>query len=131
MHPGLASGSTAAIPLHAVTSRDARAWLAKDKKRRILSESGFTGASHQLMALPDAKGAIRAWALGLGDGRDAFALALAGLPQDRIPGASGLFNFARITAGSFGTSIVTTLWDRRATLHHAQLAERTLASGAK
>ena len=77
MHPGLASGSSAAIPLHAVTSRDARAWLAKDKKRRLLSEAGFTGAGSQLMAVPDAKGTIRAWALGLGDGKDRFALALA------------------------------------------------------
>ena len=42
----------------------------------------------------------------------------------RIPAASGLFNFARITAGSFGTSIATTFWDRRASLHHAQLVER-------
>ena len=36
-------------------------------------------------------------------------------------GGVGPVNFARITAGSFGTSISTTLWDRRATLHHAQL----------
>src|SRR5882724_5784427 len=53
-----------------------------------------------------------------------ISLGLSGLSPDRIPGASGLFNFARITAGSFGTSITTTLWDRRATLHHAQLVER-------
>ncbi len=51
-------------------------------------------------------------------------LSLSGLSPDRIPAASGLFNFARITAGSFGTSIVTTFWDHRATLHHAQLAEQ-------
>ena len=51
-------------------------------------------------------------------------LSLSGLAPDRIPSASGLFNFARITAGSFGTSIATTLWDHRATLHHAQLVER-------
>ena len=51
-------------------------------------------------------------------------ITLSGLPPERIPSASGLFNFARITAGSFGTSITTTLWDRRATLHHAQLVER-------
>jgi len=51
-------------------------------------------------------------------------LSLSGLSPDRIPAASGLFNFARITAGSFGTSIATTWWDRRATLHHAQLADR-------
>jgi len=53
-----------------------------------------------------------------------IAIGLSGLTPDRIPAASGLMNFARITAGSFGTSIVTTLWDRRATLHHAQLVER-------
>ena len=51
-------------------------------------------------------------------------LGLAGLAPDRIPAASGLINFVRITAGSFGTSIATTWWDRRASLHHAQLAER-------
>ncbi|MFZ1904475.1 MAG: DHA2 family efflux MFS transporter permease subunit [Steroidobacteraceae bacterium] len=53
-----------------------------------------------------------------------LTLTLSGLPPERIPAASGLSNFARITAGSFGTSITTTLWDRRATLHHAQLIER-------
>jgi len=52
-----------------------------------------------------------------------ISLSLSGLSSERIPAASGLFNFARITAGSFGTSIVTTLWDRRATLHHARLIE--------
>ncbi|HEX3836286.1 MAG TPA: DHA2 family efflux MFS transporter permease subunit [Steroidobacteraceae bacterium] len=51
------------------------------------------------------------------------SLSVSGLSADRIPNASGLFNFARITAGSFGTSIFTTLWDRRATLHHSQLIE--------
>jgi len=52
-----------------------------------------------------------------------MSITLSGLPPERIPAASGLSNFARITAGSFGTSITTTLWDRRATLHHAQLIE--------
>jgi len=55
------------------------------------------------------------------------SISLSGLTPDRIPAASGLFNFARITAGAFGTSITTTLWDRRATLHHAQLIERLSA----
>ena len=81
MHPGLAARATAAISLHAVTAREARAWLANDKsrgkQRRPLSAMGFTGASGQLMALPDAGGNVRAWVLGLGEGRDAFALALA------------------------------------------------------
>ncbi|HEV2229245.1 MAG TPA: DHA2 family efflux MFS transporter permease subunit [Steroidobacteraceae bacterium] len=52
-----------------------------------------------------------------------LTLTLSGLPPERIPAASGLSNFARITAGSFGTSITTTLWEHRATLHHEQLVE--------
>jgi len=50
-------------------------------------------------------------------------ITLSGLTPDRIPSASGLSNFARITAGSFGTSIATTIWEDRAAMHHAQLVE--------
>lgn len=50
-------------------------------------------------------------------------ITLSGLPQQRIPAASGLTNFVRITAGAFGTSITTTLWENRAAMHHAHLAE--------
>jgi len=57
-----------------------------------------------------------------------ISLGLSGLAPERIPAASGLMNFARITAGSFGTSITTTVWDRRATLHHAQLVEHLTQS---
>src|ERR1700761_6571856 len=77
MHPSLASATAAAVPLHAVTAKEARAWLARDKQRRLLAASGFTGVTGELMALPNARGAVRAWVLGLGDGKDAFALALA------------------------------------------------------
>jgi DHA2 family multidrug resistance protein len=52
------------------------------------------------------------------------SLTLAGISPDRIPAASGLSNFVRITAGAMGTSIATTVWDDRAALHHAQLAEQ-------
>ena len=50
-------------------------------------------------------------------------ITLSEITPDRIPSASGLSNFMRITAGAIGTSISTTLWERRATLHHAQLTE--------
>src|SRR6476469_3241944 len=50
-------------------------------------------------------------------------LSLSGLEPDRIPSASGLFNFTRITAGSFGTSIATAFWDRREGLDAAQIGE--------
>ncbi len=49
-------------------------------------------------------------------------ITLSGLSPERIPAASGLSNFARITAGAFGTSIATTLWESRAALHHEQLS---------
>jgi MFS transporter, DHA2 family, multidrug resistance protein len=55
---------------------------------------------------------------------------LSGLTPDRIAAAAGLSNFARITAGAFGTSLSTTLWDQRAALHHAHLTEQLPAGSA-
>ena len=52
-----------------------------------------------------------------------LAVAFDGLPAQKVPAASGLSNFLRITAGSFATSIITTFWDRREALHQSQLAE--------
>ncbi|HEX3701629.1 MAG TPA: DHA2 family efflux MFS transporter permease subunit [Phenylobacterium sp.] len=50
-------------------------------------------------------------------------LALNGVPGQQVPAASGLYNFARITAGSFAASMVTTAWDRGAALHQTRLSE--------
>jgi DHA2 family multidrug resistance protein len=51
------------------------------------------------------------------------AIVFSGLTPDRMPSAAGLSNFVRITAGAIGTSLFTTLWENRASLHHAQLSE--------
>jgi len=51
------------------------------------------------------------------------AVILSGLEPQRIPSASGLYNFTRIMAGSFATSIWTTLWEDGAIRHHAYLTE--------
>ena len=51
------------------------------------------------------------------------AILFSGLPPERMPSAAGLSNFVRITAGAVGTSLFTTIWEDRAILHHAQLAE--------
>src|SRR5690349_14675886 len=77
MHPGLAGNARAATLLHAVSAKDAKAWLAKQKRAGLVTASGFAGAAGALAALPDAKGGIAAWVLGLGDNKDAFALAAA------------------------------------------------------
>ncbi|WP_395702100.1 DHA2 family efflux MFS transporter permease subunit [Aquabacterium sp.] len=50
-------------------------------------------------------------------------LTLAGIGPERMASASGLSNFVRITAGAMGTSIATTVWEGRASLHHAHLVE--------
>lgn len=50
-------------------------------------------------------------------------ITLSDLPPERIPAAAGLSNFVRIMAGAMGVSISTTLWDSRASLHHAHLTE--------
>jgi DHA2 family multidrug resistance protein len=51
------------------------------------------------------------------------AIVYSGLGPDKLPSAAGLSNFVRITAGAVGTSLFATIWEDRATLHHAQLAE--------
>ncbi len=51
------------------------------------------------------------------------ALALSGLPKERIPAATGLNNFMRFTFGAFGASAGITLWDDRTSQHRAHLVE--------
>lgn len=51
-----------------------------------------------------------------------ISLSFTGLHGSQIASASGLFNFMRLLALSFGTSISVTLWDRRATLHDYHLS---------
>ena len=48
---------------------------------------------------------------------------LDGLPPEKLPSASGISNFVRITSGSFAASIITTAWDRREALHQSRQAE--------
>jgi DHA2 family multidrug resistance protein len=50
-------------------------------------------------------------------------MALNGIPAHQVPQASGLYNFARITAGSFAASLVTTAWDRSEAMHQTRLSE--------
>jgi DHA2 family multidrug resistance protein len=51
-------------------------------------------------------------------------IVLSGLPPRDIASASGLSTFFRTLAGSFATATLITAWDRRATAHHAWLAEQ-------
>jgi DHA2 family multidrug resistance protein len=56
-----------------------------------------------------------------------LTISLDGIAPERIPSASGISNFTRITAGGFAASITTTMWDRREALHQARLADYSSA----
>jgi DHA2 family multidrug resistance protein len=51
------------------------------------------------------------------------AINLSGLTQGQIAAATGLQNFMRNLGASFGTAIVTSLWDHKSKEHHARLTE--------
>jgi DHA2 family multidrug resistance protein len=50
-------------------------------------------------------------------------LTLNGIQGQQVPQASGLYNFLRITAGSFAASIVGTWWEQSANTHQSRLSE--------
>lgn len=99
MHPGLATSAKAAISLHAVAAKDAKAWLARQKRAGLVTASGFAGATGTLAALPDAKGGIAAWVLGLGDNKDAFALAAA---AEKLP--DGVYRLGEVPDNCSGAN---------------------------
>lgn len=57
-----------------------------------------------------------------------ITLSLTGLPASKVASASGLFNFMRLIALSFGTSLSVTLWDRRQAYHDHVLSAHTSLS---
>ena len=59
-----------------------------------------------------------------------ITILLDGVQPQRIPLASGLSNFARITSGGFAASLVTTVWDRREAVHQSRLADHTNAAAS-
>jgi len=56
-----------------------------------------------------------------------ITILLDGIPPPRIPAATGLSNFVRITGGSFAISFTTVLWDRREALHQSRLSDFSTA----
>ena len=56
-----------------------------------------------------------------------LTIQLDGIPPERIPSATGISNFARITSGSFAASLITTMWDRREALHQSRMVDHLTA----
>lgn len=53
-----------------------------------------------------------------------LSILLSDLQQNEIASGSGLATFLRTLGGSFAASITTFMWEHRAVVHHAQLAEQ-------
>ena len=56
-----------------------------------------------------------------------LSILLSDLQQNEIAAGSGLATFLRTLGGSFAASLTTLMWDRRAVVHHEQLAESITA----
>lgn len=56
-------------------------------------------------------------------------LALSSVDEEETASAAGLMNFLRTLAGAFATSIVSTVWESRIKLNHADLAAQIDSSG--
>lgn len=54
-----------------------------------------------------------------------MTVALEDLSPAQMASGAGLLNFARMTASAFATSLVSTLWERRETLHQTRLSEQS------
>ena len=52
-----------------------------------------------------------------------ISITLNGIPPSKIPAATGLSNFTRLTAGGFAAALTTTIWDRSEAVHQTRLAE--------
>jgi DHA2 family multidrug resistance protein len=52
-----------------------------------------------------------------------ISIQFADLSPEQTPAASGLANFARITAGGFAASLTSVLWDRREVMHQTAIAD--------
>jgi len=58
-----------------------------------------------------------------------IALSAQDIPTSKLPSATGFFHFVRAMFGGVGTSIYTTMWERRQSFHHVRMGESiTLSS---
>ena len=93
----------------------------------FLALSLFMRAGHP----PDPSFSELVWpSLALGVAMSGFfismlTISMSEIAPDKVPAASGLINFVRITVGSFAAALVTTMWDNAAALHQTRIAEET------
>ena len=57
-----------------------------------------------------------------------ITLSLTGVAPEEVASASGLFNFVRLLALGFGTSLSVTIWSRRESMHDHQLTTNLVPS---
>jgi leucyl aminopeptidase len=74
MHPSLARSSQIAVPVHLVTAKAAKAFLARPG-HAALAATGFAGREDELSPITSGT-KLTGWVLGLGEGCDRFAAAI-------------------------------------------------------
>ena len=101
MHASLAKSARGAIALHAVTTKDLKAWLQRRQKREAtyLKATGFSAKEGELRLVPNASGGIAFAVLGLGPGEDLFSAAVF---SEQLP--AGLYHFESIPAAQGGAN---------------------------
>ena len=127
---GLVTSPTGAV---AVLLTPLVVWALARMDARIIAAIAFlaSAVSYFMRASLTADASFEAIAIPLivqGIGSATFFIAtvsilLDGIPENRVPSATGLSNFARIVISGFSVSVMTTLWDRRQAFHQSRLAD--------
>lgn len=122
---------TSSLGILGVVASPISGWLADKIDPRILVTSGFVLFASVSFYTSGFNDNVTFWQLFLprlpwGIGTALFfipliTLAFSRLPVSEVASASGVFNFLRLLALGFGTSISVTLWDHRASLHDHRL----------
>jgi DHA2 family multidrug resistance protein len=125
--------ATAPTGLVAVLLTPLVVWALARMDARIVASIAFLASalSYYMRASLTADASFEAIVLPLivqGIGSASFFVAtisilLDGIPEDRVPSASGLSNFARIVMSGFAVSLMTSLWDRREAFHQSRLSD--------
>lgn len=56
-----------------------------------------------------------------------FAMSVQDVPTESLANSTGIFHFVRALFGGIGTSVFTTMWERRSEYHHAIVGENVTA----
>jgi leucyl aminopeptidase len=101
MHASLAKSARGAIALHAVTTKDLKAWLSRRQKREVafLKATDFAAKEGEMRLVPGTSGELAFAVLGLGGGTDIFSAAVF---SEQLP--AGVYRFETVPEAQGGAN---------------------------